>query len=456
MHFSRFFRNFVQNKSKRTMKNKVFLALMALMSMALEAVAENYPYRSDYLWVTVPDHSDWLYQTGEKARVEVQFLKYGIPRDATVSYAIGDDMLPDDQKGSVKLKNGRTLIDIGTRKTPGFRDLRLSTTVDGKTYSHHIKVGFSVDKIVPWTQEPADFMNFWQKSLDEMAPYGLHYTRELAKEYCTDKIDCYLIRLQLNSMDQAMYGYLFYPKGAQPKSCPVVLCPPGAGVKTIKEPLRHKYYAEQGCIRLEMEIHGLHPRMSDEQFREISTALNGRGNGYLENGLDHRDNYYMRRVYLGMVRCIDLLTSLPEWDGKNVVVQGGSQGGALALITAALDYRVTLCVANHPALSDMGAYSEKGRTGGYPHFHRTPGMMTPDKLNTMAYYDVVNFARHISCPVYLTWGYNDDTCPPTTSYAVWNTLTCPKESLITPINEHWTSDDTERQQLDWILNKIVR
>jgi len=433
---------------------RMVLALMALVCLAVQAMAENYPYRSDYLWVTVPDHADWLYQTGEKARVEVTFLKYGVPRDATVSYTIGDDMLPDDQKGSVKLKNGRATIDMGTRRTPGFRDLRLTTTVDGTTYNHHLKVGFSVDKIVPWTQEPADFMDFWRKNLDEASRFGLHYSRELAKEYCTDKVDCYLIRLQLNSKGQAMYGYLFYPKGAQARSCPVVLCPPGAGVKTIKEPLRHKYYAEQGCIRLEMEIHGLDPRLTDEQFREISTALNGPANGYLENGLDNRDNYYMRRVYMGMVRCIDLLTSLPEWDGRNVVVQGGSQGGALALITAGLDRRVTLCVANHPALSDMGGYSEKGRTGGYPHFHRTPGMMTPEKLNTMAYYDVVNFARHITCPVRMTWGYNDNTCPPTTSYAVWNTLQCQKEALITPVNEHWTSEETERGHLDWILAKI--
>lgn len=428
--------------------------LVVFVCLTLLSSAENYPYRSDYLWVTLPDHADWLYQSGEKASVEVMFLKYGIPHDGMLSFTIGDDMLADDRKGTAQLKNGRATINMGTRLTPGFRDLRLRISIDGVEYRHHVKVGFSVDKIQPWTQEPNDFMDFWRKNLDEGARYGLHYTREVAHEYCTEQVDCYLVRLQLNSSGQAMYGYLFYPKNAQPKSCPVVLCPPGAGVKTIKEPLRHKYYAEQGCIRLEMEIHGLDPRLSTEQFKEISNALNGRGNGYLENGLDNRDNYYMRRVYMGMVKCIDLLTSLPEWDGQNVVVQGGSQGGALSLITAALDSRVTLCVANHPALADMGAYSEKGRTGGYPHFQRTPGMLTPDKLNTMAYYDVVNFARHIECPVYLTWGYNDDTCPPTTSYAVWNTLHCQKEALITPINEHWTSEDTERHQLDWILDKI--
>ena len=217
--------------------------------------------------------------------------------------------------------------------------------------------------------------------------------------------------------------------------------------------LCHKYYAEEGCIRFEIEIHGLNPEMSAEEFKEISNAFNGRENGYLNNGLENHDNYYMKRVYLGCVRSIDLLTSLPEWDGKNVIVQGGSQGGALALITAGLDSRVTACVANHPALSDMAGY-KAGRAGGYPHFFRVEGMDTPDKLKTMAYYDVVNFARMIKVPTYITWGYNDDTCPPTTSYAVYNVLDCPKEALITPINEHWTSDATEYGQLKWILRHL--
>ena len=97
----------------------------------------------------------------------------------------------------------------------------------------------------------------------------------------------------------------------------------------------------------------------------------------------------MKRVYLACVRSIDLLTSLPEWDGKNVIVQGGSQGGALALVTAGLDQRVTACVANHPALSDMAGY-KAGRAGGYPHFFRnTVDMDTPEKIRTMAYYDEV-------------------------------------------------------------------
>nr|WP_209441877.1 acetylxylan esterase [Bacteroides timonensis] len=436
------------------MKKNLFVLLLALILPLSFASAENYPYRSDVLWVTVPNHADWIYKTGEKATVEVQFYKYGIPQDGvTVSYEIGGDMMPAETSGSVTLKQGKAVIPVGTMKEPGFRDCRLTATVDGKSYKHHVKLGFSPEKIKPYTQMPKDFKEFWENNKAESAKYPLTYTKELAKEYCTDKVDCYLIKLMLNSRGQSIYGYLFYPKNATKGSCPVVLCPPGAGIKTIKEPLRHKYYAEQGCIRFEIEIHGLNPTLTEEAFKEISNAFNGRENGYLNNGLDNRDNYYMKRVYLACVRSIDLLTSLPEWDGKNVIVQGGSQGGALALITTGLDPRVTACVANHPALSDMAGY-KAGRAGGYPHFFRTEGMDTPEKLKTMAYYDVVNFARLIKVPTYITWGYNDDVCPPTTSYAVYNTLDCPKEALITPINEHWTSNDTEYGQLQWILKHL--
>ena len=117
--------------------------LIGAVLFVLSAAAENYPYRSDVLWVTVPDHADWLYKTGEKAKIEVQFYKYGIPQDGVeVLYELGGDMMPSDTKGTVKLKNGKAVISMGTMKEPGFRDCRLTAKLGGKTYSHHIKVGF--------------------------------------------------------------------------------------------------------------------------------------------------------------------------------------------------------------------------------------------------------------------------------------------------------------------------
>ena len=430
---------------------KLFVSFMFVLIAFLSAQAENYPYRSDILWVTVPDHADWLHRTGEQAKIEIQLYRYGIPQDGVeVSYALGQELLPSERQGSVKLKNGRAVISVGTMRNPGFLDCVLKADIAGKSCTHHVKIGFSPEKLRPYTQQPADFVEFWNKAKNEAQQCPMTFTTKYVPEYSNEKVDCYLVKLQCYKKGQHVYGYLTRPKAKG--KYPVVLCPPGAGVKTLKEPMRHRFYAEQGFIRLEMEIHGLNPELSPETFKDLSASFGD----YLLKGLDDRDNYYMKKVYLACVRAIDYLTSLDEWDGKNVIVQGGSQGGALALITAGLDSRVTLCVANHPALSDMAGY-KAGRADGYPHFFTKLNNYhtdTQEKLQTMAYYDVVNFARQINIPVYLTWGYNDNTCPPTTSYIVYNTLTCPKEALITPINEHWVSETTEHTQLDWIKSKL--
>ena len=429
----------------------LFSIVFTLSFINNKAIAENYPHRSDYLWLTVPNHADWLYKTGEKAKVDVGFYLYGMPQDIEVDYEIGPDMMPSTQKGKVSLKNGRATIDMGTMKKPGFLDLRLSATVNGKKCNHHVKVGFSPEQLKPYTKNPSDFDDFWKKNIDEARQSPLSVTCEKVDKYTTDEFDCFLLKIKTDKK-HSVYGYLTKPK--KEGKYPVVLCPPGAGIKTIKEPMRNTYYAKNGFIRLEIEIHGLHPELSTETFKEISTAFSD-ANDYLSNGLDNRDNYYMKHVYVACVRCIDYLTTLPDWDGKNIIVQGGSQGGALSLITAALDSRITACVANHPALSDMAGYLDN-RAGGYPHFNRYNNMLTPEKVNTMQYYDVVNFARRITCPTYLTWGFNDNTCPPTTSYIVWNLITAPKESLITPINEHWTSEDTNYGQMMWIKERLIK
>jgi cephalosporin-C deacetylase-like acetyl esterase len=436
--------------NKTMMIRKLFMLLIVATAF-LGIGAENYPYRSDVLWVTTPDHADWLYKVGEKASVEVQLYHYGIPQDVEVRYTLAADMREAHDKGSVMLKNGRAIIKLGTRKTPGFTDCKLSATIGDKTFEHHVKVGFSPEKLQPYTKDLSDFDDFWKRNIDEVKDLPFDVESRLIEEYCTPTTLCYLVRINVDKGKHVVYGYLTRPR-AEGKY-PVVLCPPGAGIKTIKEPMRHIYYAQNNFVRLEMEIHGLNPEISNETFKEISNAFNAKNNGYLENRLDNRDNYYMKHVYQGCYRAMDYLMSLDCWDGKNAAVQGGSQGGALAIITATLHPQVTLCVANHPALSDMAGYLGDN-CGGYPHFNRSNDMLTPEKVKVMSYYDVVNFARRLKAKTYITWGYNDNVCPPTTSYIVYNVISAPKEALITPINEHWTSELTEHRLMEWIKRNL--
>lgn len=121
---------------------------------------------------------------------------------------------------------------------------------------------------------------------------------------------CQLVKLALNDQGQCMYGYLFIPK--EPGKYPAVLCPPGAGVKTIKDPLRHRYYGEGGMIRCEIEIHGCHPKLSDEEFSKLRQEKGK----YLEFGMSNPDDYYMKNVYLGCRRFLDASHISPSMGWK--------------------------------------------------------------------------------------------------------------------------------------------
>lgn len=88
----------------------------------------------------------------------------------------------------------------------------------------------------------------------------------------------------------------------------------------IKGFMRYKYYVEEGCICFEIEIYGLNLELDEDIFGEISCVFSSWENGYLVNGLDSCENYYMKWVYLVCVCSIDLLILLFEWDGKNVIV----------------------------------------------------------------------------------------------------------------------------------------
>jgi cephalosporin-C deacetylase len=244
------------------------------------------------------------------------------------------------------------------------------------------------------------------------------------------------------------YGILSVPK--KEGKYPALLRVPGAGVRP--------YYgdvatAEKGIITLEIGIHGISVIMDPSVYTDMGQGLL---NGYPSYNLDDRDKFYYKRVYMGCVRANDFLTSLPQYDGQNLAVTGGSQGGALSIITAGLDPRVKWLGAFYPALSDVTGYLH-GRAGGWPHYFDKNGLQlnnTKEKLNTLSYYDVVNFARRVKVPGYYMWGYNDETCPPTSMYASYNVTTAPKDLKLYLDTGHWTYADEREIMNNWLVDKM--
>jgi len=226
---------------------------------------------------------------------------------------------------------------------------------------------------------------------------------------------------------------------------------PGAGVRPYNGNIA---MAERGMITLEIGIHGIPVTMDVSVYNNLGV---GALNGYQNFNLDDRNRFYYKRVYLGCVRANDFIFSLPQFDGVNLAVTGGSQGGALSIITAGLDPRVKHLAAYYPALSDVTGYL-KGRAGGWPHYFDKNNLAfnnKKDKIETCGYYDVVNFARLVKVPGLYTWGFNDETCPPTSMYASYNVISAEKSLYLALETGHWTFPEQTEKLNNWLADKLL-
>jgi len=396
-----------------------------------------------------PDHDDWTYKPGEKVKFSISVLRNGNPvKGAKIRYEIGPEKMEPSKKDSTVLSKGTLTVDGGTLRSAGFLRCVAVAEVDGVEYRGLATAGLDPMSISPTVENPADFVDFWNKAKEEAATVPIDATMDLIPERCTEKVNVYHVSLQNFRTRSRIYGILSMPK--KEGKYPALLKVPGAGVRPYGPDLGT---AEQGVIVLEIGIHGVPVNMDPEVYGDLGSAALS---GYWNYNMEHRDRYYYKRVYLGCVRANDFLVSLPQFDGVNLGVSGGSQGGALSIITAALDPRVKYLAAFYPALSDVTGYL-KGRAGGWPHMfdkNNLPYNNMKEKFETVKYYDVVNFARQLKVPGFYSWGFNDETCPPTSMYAAYNVIKAPKELYLALETGHWTYPEQREKFNNWIIQKL--
>ena len=383
------------------------------------------------------------FDLGKQVKFNVEVKSSGVALDGVkASYAICRDKMPPHASGNVDVKSGNAIIKGGTMKEPGFLRCTAEVMVDGVKYSGSCAVGFAPERIKPAVSMPADFRQWWDgelRALDKIEPTA---TLKRIDARCTDKVDVYQVKI---ASLKPMYGILSMPK--TPGKHPAVLRVPGAGIHRIGGYLEP---ANDGFITLDLGIHSL-PFDAEQEFY---TALSeGALYDYMSIGIASRDTYYYRKVYLGCVSAAKYLTTMPEYDGQNLFVVGGSQGGALSIVTAALFPKVKAIISFFPALCDQQAYLD-GRAGGWPHyflFHKDDASVK-QAAETVRYFDVVNFARILTVSVYMSFGYNDLTCAPTSTYACWNSLaSSQKKLLVVPETGHWRYSYQWKTGWDWMM-----
>lgn len=404
-----------------------------------------------YLDISVsPDHQDWTYKLGEKVEFVVSVTQSGRPVEMeNVRYFIKEEKMEPIKEGSLQLKDGSATIAADGMKTPGFLRCEVFATVDGKEYRGLGTAAFEPEMIKPTVKMPSDFEEFWSKGKAELAEVPMDPKMIHIPERSTELVDVYHVNFQ-NIKNSRIYGVLTVPKGEG--KFPAILQVPGAGIRPYAGDLGK---AAKGAIVLQIGIHGIPIDMPAEMYTNLSS---GALNGYWNFNLSDKDLYYYKRVYLGCVRAVDFLVSLPQYDGQNLGIQGGSQGGALSIITAALDPRIKYLSSMYPALSDMTGYLH-GRAGGWPHMFAGSTVEYynyPEAIETLSYYDVVNFARILKTPGFYSWGFNDDTCPPTSYYSAYNEIKASKEVFVVPETGHWTYPEQGQKSDDWLLGKLKK
>lgn len=370
-------------------------------------------------YVIVLNQSNRDYKCGKRAIATIIAQGGGKPLDGTiVTYQSGPEMYLPNNIDTIKFVDGKAVIDMGTMTEPGFLECRVTFRPFDKTIKDIIKVAYEKENIKSFTDLPKDFRKFWNKTLAEAESINLNPQTKVMDKLSTDGIEINWVKLHVGPNNRLMYGWLCRPKDG--KKHPVMFIPPGAG-SSRRMPL--EYYAKKGFISFNVEVHGLDPLLSDEDYKQQSKEIVGE---YCMKDLGNGKDSYFKSVYAGCSRCIDYLSTLPDWDGKNIIVHGGSQGGALTIITAALNNKVTLLAACYPALCDLTA-ALHNRANTWPKYfsktdHDFPDSIKKTVLAALPYYDVVNFARILDKPGYFYYGYSDATCSPTAVNACLNEI----------------------------------
>ncbi len=171
------------------------------------------------------------------------------------------------------------------------------------------------------------------------------------------------------------------------------------------------------------------------------------------------DHLFYKDVYLDVYQLIHLVAGFEFVDDGRLMSYGGSQGGALALVAAALYPKLSKAVSIYPFLSDFKrvlelgnnseAYDELFRYFKYKDpFHKTE----EEVLRNLSYIDIKNLAHFIQCPVAMITGLEDAVCPPSTQFAVYNRLEGEKEMAILPDYGH---DAMNVQVNDYVFDYLV-
>lgn len=278
---------------------------------------------------------------------------------------------------------------------------------------------------------PADFDQYWDKSLAEMA--ALDPAVELIPvEMGHPTVEC--LDMYFTGVGGArIHAKLLRPRH-QDKPAPAVVQFHGYSGDS-GEWCDKLNYASAGFTVASIDVRGQGGHSQDVGGHKWNTL-----HGHIIRGVDGEpEDLLFRSIYLDCAQLVRLVMAMPNVDAKRVGCYGGSQGGGLTLAATSLVPEVNRAAPVFPFLSDyqrvwemdlaQAAYQEI--KDYFRHFD--PMHQREEEFFTrLGYIDIHHLTPRIKAKILMFTGLMDTVCPPSTQFAAYNNITSPKDVKIFP------------------------
>lgn len=286
----------------------------------------------------------------------------------------------------------------------------------------------------PDVAEPADFDEFWQRTLDESRAAGGEVTLELVHA---------LPGVEIFDMTFPGFGgqpiKAWYSRPANTSAAlPVVVQFHGYGGGRGL-PFEHTFWPSAGYAHVMMDNRGQGSSWGNggdtPDFAPTGPSLPGE----MTRGIERPEDYYYRRLFTDAVRCVESARTLDGVNASQTFVVGGSQGGAMTLAVAGLVPDLAAVMPDVPFMcnferaiyiTDADPFGELRR---YFAIHRDN---SEQAFRTLSYFDCVNFAKRASARALFSVGLFDEICPPSTVFAAYNWYAGDKDITVYDFNGH--------------------
>jgi len=389
------------------------------------------------------DRSDHLFLSEGPVRLVWELYNPGRePVEGKLDIAARSDFGMETGRWSMQINmepgsTGEVPVDMGELQ-PGFYRVSAELISREDTLRRQVGIGVRPEEIVSLPDRPDDFEEYWDRARRELARVEPRFRLTRQVEHCTENREVYL--LELYSLGNVLIRG-WYMKPADEGQYPAILHV--QGYSSVKGP--DDLYQGDDMVSLALNIRG-HGNSRDDVDPGFP--------GFLLQGLEDKESYIYRGAYMDCLRALDFLFSRQEVDTTRVAVEGGSQGGALSMATAALaPDRIALCVFHVPFLSDFRDYFSIASWPArefYTWMDGHPEVPEEVMYQNLSYIDIKNLASWIKAPVYMAVGLMDNICPPHINFAAYNQLSVGKEYMVYPEAGHSLPGEYYQEMIRYI------